>query len=211
MAIHKAGGVVAFDVGGDDEFGLDQFDSPSEAGSDSQGLNSEPSGGWVPWEQLQQEILDAFIQDEDSVKRSCCLKLAARRLRSDVQDLLSVLERTDPGMGHLKRLNRAFAGRADSEQEDINWDALEDAGSAEVDGCCGADRTMKTSELLAIAQVANRANRRAVDPMKNHSRIPHSGEWWVRQVFNCPVRVDWELCDSHFRQLPWSARLWHYY
>lgn len=166
-AIHESGGRVLFDIDGDfDLGGFQEGGGPEESEGSDSSTSGAPPEGYLAWGQLQQEILDAFIADEDEVGGPVMTDLA-RRLRSGLDDLMEVLDRTDPKVWAAKRLNRLLQAER-IRNRDINWDVLEDAVLQKLMGVVETSKIIKTSELLAIAQVANRANRRSI-PMHNNN------------------------------------------
>lgn len=143
--------------------GAFEMDSQKTGGtSESEGSNSTamaaPAGGWMKWGQLQQEILDALIADEDEVGGQHLQELA-KRLRSSVEDLELVMNRTDPEVFMAKRLDRLLQLER-IRRKDVSWDVLEDAALGKLMTLLETNRVNKVGELLAVAQAANRAARK---------------------------------------------------
>lgn len=140
-----------------------ELDSQDAGGTqESTGSNSEltaaPEGGWMRWGQLQTEILDAIIADDDEIGGPA-LQGLAKRLRSSVEDLEIVMERTNPTEFMAKRLERLLQLER-LRKKDVNWDVLEDAALGKLMSLMETNRINKTAELLAVAQAANRAARK---------------------------------------------------
>lgn len=160
--VMEAGGAaVAFDI--DSDFDLSAFESTQGGTSESRevelkGNGGTPaSGGKLAWGQIQIEILDAVLDDEDEWGGENLTALASR-LRSSIDDFAEILNQTDEQQWNAKRLERLLQ-RERIRNRDLSWSEVEAGAIGKLINIVNG-KTVKTSEILAIAQVANRAIRR---------------------------------------------------
>lgn len=165
----EAGGAeIAFEI--DSGFDLSAFESEeggtSEHFAPDEAATRSPAGK-IAWGQIQTEILDAVLDDND-IWGGEYLQALALRLRSTLEDFEQILEMTDESEWNKQRLERLLQ-RERILHRDFDWDVIESAATAKL-GVILQSRTVKTAEILAIAQAANRATRR-----KGVNQMPPGG------------------------------------
>lgn len=157
--LEDGGADIAFEI--DSDFDLSAFESTPGGAQESKGLNSESSGApvaYLGWGQIQTEILDAVINDDD-VWDGENLQALAKRLRSTVEDFAAIVEQTDPQLWNKRRLDRLLQ-REQIRNKDYSWDEVEAAAIGKLHALVQNGKMIKTAEILAIAQAANKATRR---------------------------------------------------
>jgi hypothetical protein len=110
------------------------------------------------WGQLHSEILNAWIDDEDEWGGDS-MEALAKRLRSSSDEFAMILEDVPKDVLAKKRLERLLELES-IRNKDGSWDKLENIVIRKLLHAVESRQVPKTSELLAIASVANKANRR---------------------------------------------------
>lgn len=124
--------------------------------SDSQTVSQ---GSWIPWGQLQDEIMTAFLLDEEKWEGGENLEGLAKRLRSSIEEFKAIQEQTDPQIWENKRLLKLLEAES-IRNKSFRWDQVENLALAKLHTMVERNQVKKLGELLAIAQTANRATRR---------------------------------------------------
>lgn len=117
----------------------------------------EVVAGWLPWGDIQDAILMAFIADSQEWGGAEMVALG-KRLKTQMEELLDIVQKSDPQVWRKKCLDRLL------EIERIrsgkyNWDRVEQIALAKMMHIA-ENSTLKLGELLAISVAANRATRR---------------------------------------------------
>lgn len=162
-------------IGADFEFDTDSW-TPGGT-SESQESEIQPESGVgvekkkIRWGQLHTEILEAWLVDDDVWGGPAMVELA-KRLRGSPDEFAMIISEIGEEELALKRMERLLEAER-IRNKDVNWDRLEDAVLSKLDAAVRKGELKKPAELLAVAQVANRAVRRSQGGggMGNHTTI----------------------------------------
>lgn len=163
--ILEAEGFKGVEITADDIFSDSQGvggtpESESKAVAAPQG--GVPAGGWLPWGYLQDEILEAYIDDEDEIDGENMTALA-KRLRTSVEELGAIVQCTEPSLFETKRMEKLLE-RERLRHKDVSWDKLEVLALRKMTDLVETRKVTKVGELLAIAATANKAVRKQGSP-----------------------------------------------
>jgi hypothetical protein len=172
------------------DLGLDEESEALEHSEDSHSNVSGPSEGnsegnsaltqagvWLPWEQIQDEILVAFLMDEEEWEGENgepkeAMSSLAKRLRSSVEEFRGIVENTSPQIFEQKRLLKLLEAER-IRNKAYRWDQVEELALAKIHNLVERGLVRKLPELLAIAQTANRASRKVGGPDGGAPMIPN--------------------------------------
>lgn len=138
--------------------GINFDENPTPGGSSEEETGSHIASAKVPWGQLHQEILEAWLVDEDEWAGPA-MQALAKRLRTPVEDFAYAMEEVGSEEISIRRAERLLEAER-IRNKDINWDRLEEAVLGKLMTHVKTSKNLKTGELLAIAQTANRATRK---------------------------------------------------
>lgn len=113
---------------------------------------------WLDWSQIQDEILTAFLLDEEEWEGENLGSLA-KRLRSSPAEFQQIMLQTDPQIWENKRLLKLLEAES-VRNKSFRWDQVESLALAKLHALVEKGKINKLGELLAIAQTANRATRK---------------------------------------------------
>lgn len=112
----------------------------------------------VVWGQLHQEILEAWLVDEDEWGGPA-MQALAKRLRTPVEDFAYAMGEVGEEELSVKRAERLLEAER-IRNKDMNWDRLEEAVLSKLNQHVMTAKNLKVGEMLAIATTANRASRK---------------------------------------------------
>jgi hypothetical protein len=165
------------------DLGLDEeSEALSNANSNAGGAHERDdsviqAGVWLPWEQIQDEILVAFLMDEEEWEGENgepkeAMSSLAKRLRSSVEEFRGIIESTSPQIFEQKRLLKLLEAER-IRNKAYRWDQVEELALAKIHNLIERGLVKKLPELLAIAQTANRASRKVGGPDGGAPMIPN--------------------------------------
>lgn len=140
---------------GGEEFG-EEFGAPDDFDSESQGTGGPI--GFLVWGQLQDAILDAWLDDGDAWDGPAIRELA-EHMRSSPEEFRQILESSDPDELQDQK-EKKLLERLNIRKSGYNWDKLESAVLMKLGQLVESRRITTAEQLLAIARVANSATRR---------------------------------------------------
>ena len=136
------------------------FDSVEKVVEDgAQTASDSGISNWLQWGQIQDEILTAFLLDEEEWVVDGFLGELAKRLRSSVDEFQAIQAQTDPGIWENKRLLKLLEAES-VRNKSFRWDQVESLALSKLHALVEKGKVSKLGELLAIAQTANRATRK---------------------------------------------------
>jgi len=146
---------VELEIGADVEL---ISESTPGVSAESELIPSEmPPEGWLKWGELQENILEALIQDEDEWDGPEVAALS-KRLRCEVGELQHCIQISNPDQVQARRLEKLLELES-LRKRGFNWDRVENAALAKIIGLV-EKKNLTTGEYLQIARVANAATRR---------------------------------------------------
>lgn len=139
---------------------------PSEEVNDSEGggipesevVPSDGSVGLLPWGDVQEAIMDSWIQDSQEWGGAAMVALS-KRLRTQIDEFTVIRGATGDEVWELHRLQKLLEIER-VRMGGFNWDRVEQAALAKMAHLVDTGQVRKLGELLAIASTANRATRR---------------------------------------------------
>jgi hypothetical protein len=139
----------------------------TESLSDSQEMVPADSQAGLPWGDVQESMLTAFILDEQEWAGKE-MKALAKRLRVEQEEFDDILHQTGMDVWESKRLEKLLEIER-MKMQGWNWDRLEFAALSKLSTLVDMGQIKKPEMLMAIAATANRATRRGLiqDPPKS--------------------------------------------